>query len=400
MKYRRNITDDILGSLKAENYLIDIIIGPRQVGKTTTANEISKKWKGNVHYANSDLSADSGKEWIVFHWENLRKMNHKAKSPGLLIFDEIQKIHNWSEAVKGLWDEDRRVGNRIKVLLLGSSSLLLSKGLTESLSGRFLLHRFTHWGYGECRKAFGWDIDKWIYYGGYPGAAQFANDTIKWKSYITDSLIDTVITRDVLALQTVTKPALLRNLFLLSAAFPAQILSYNKMLGQMHDAGNTTTLTHYMKLLEMAFLVSGLDNYSGSVIKTRSSSPKLILWNNALINALDGRDFKHALADRTWWGRLVENAVGAHLVNNLQSLNHKVMYWHDNNHEVDFVISSGQQITAIEVKSGLSNKKSSLNEFCRKYPKAQPIVIGSGGMPFEEFFQTDLMNLLNNQGTD
>lgn len=393
--FQRPVIQNIMGSIIAKHSLINIIIGPRQAGKTTAARDISSKWNGPVHYANADLSIGSGIEWIHSHWEEIRKKEGGKKTKKLLILDEIQKIKGWSDTVKGLWEEDKSINNSIRVLLLGSSSLLLTKGLVESLAGRFFIHRFTHWTYSECNKAFGWDIDKWIYFGGYPGATEFINNIETWKQYITDSLIETVITRDVLSLQTVTKPALLRNLFTLSTHFPAQILSYNKMLGQMHDAGNTTTLAHYLKLLESAFLVSGLENYSANIIRTKSSSPKLILWNNALINALDTRSYNEAKKDFAWWGRLIENALGAHLVNNLQSINYRVMYWRQENHEVDFIVTTGQKLYAIEVKSGTPGKLTRLNSFCKMYPKAKPLIVGTGGISFKDFFSNHPVKYLS-----
>jgi len=393
MKFKRDEYTKIWDSLNKKQYLLDIIIGPRQVGKTTAAKEIMSKWAGHVHYASADMGLSSGTGWITFQWNQARSKPVNKEQTGLLILDEIQKIHDWSNTVKGLWDEDRLLNHNIKVLLLGSSSLLLTKGLTESLAGRFILHRFTHWTYSECKKIFNWDIDKWIYFGGYPGTVQFINEIDSWKQYVNDSLIDTVISKDVLSLQTVNKPALLRNLFSLSAHFPAQILSYNKMLGQMHDAGNTTTLAHYLKLLESAFLVIGIENYSGNIIRTKSSSPKLILLNNALITAFDTKNYIETRKDLVWWGRLLENAVGAHIINSSQSISTKIMYWRADNYEVDFVVTSGQKVWAVEIKSGIPGKLKGMREFCAKYPEAKPVIIGPGGISFEEFFSSCIQDI-------
>jgi len=220
------------------------------------------------------------------------------------------KVSGWSETVKALWEEDRARGRPLKVLLFGSSALLLAKGTTESLAGRFFLHRCLHWSFSEMQRAFGWNLDQWIFFGGYPGAAPLVNDEQAWRAYVTDSLVETVLARDILAMQTVTKPALLRSLFILAARFAAQILSYNKMLGQLQDAGNTTTLAHYLRLLETAFLVSGLQRYSAGQARSRGSSPKLLVWNNALVSALGLHSFEKVRSDPARWGRLVENAVG------------------------------------------------------------------------------------------
>jgi hypothetical protein len=262
----------------------------------------------------------------------------------------------------------------------------MQEGLTESLAGRFFLHRCAHWGFPECRDAFGWSLDQWLYFGGYPGGEPFADDEGTWKRYITDSLIETVLARDVLQMAKIAKPALLRHLFALAATLPAQSVSYNKMLGQLQDAGNTTTLAHYLKLLESAFLASGLELFSRGVQRKRGSSPKLILWNNALVNALSTRTLAESLADPVWWGRLVENAVGAHLCNRLNSVEYTLTYWRERDQEVDFVVARGRDVWAIEVKSGRSGKAPGLARFRGRYPKARALLVGGQGIPLEEFF--------------
>jgi uncharacterized protein len=271
---------------------------------------------------------------------------------------------------------------------LGSSALLIQAGLSESLTGRFFLHRCSHWTFQECVDAFGWDLPHWIYFGGYPGAAAFSDDERKWKRYVTDSLIETVLARDVLQLQKITKATLLRHLFALAATFPAQILSYNKMLGQLQDVGNTTTIAHYLKLLETAFLVSGLELFSRGSVRKRGSSPKLLLWNNALVNALSNRSFDESIADTSWWGRLVENAVGGYLLGTLSPADYSITYWRERDREVDFVIARGIKLWAIEVKSGRSGKTTGLELFRARYPDAQILIVGGSGIPLQEFFAT------------
>jgi len=248
--------------------------------------------------------------------------------------------------------------------------------MSESLTGRFFLYRCPHWRYGEMKDAFGWDLDKWIFYGGYPGAAKLIDNDASWARYVTDSLIETVLAKDVLQLQIVAKPVLLRHLFLLACGFPAQILLYNKMLGQLQDVGNTTTIAHYLKLLETAFLISGLELYKRGKQKRRGSSPKLIIWNNALINAVTGGSFEKTRDDFSWWGRLVENAVGAHLMNHLSEMPYAVYYWRERHVEIDFVVETHRRIYALEVQSGKPEKNIGLEKFCRIYPDAIPIMIG------------------------
>ncbi|TAN41814.1 MAG: ATP-binding protein [Nitrospirae bacterium] len=386
MEIERPLVNVLTGALKKKLPVFQVLIGPRQVGKTTVAMQLLKKLPYPSVYASADSPLPPGPEWVETQWRLAELESRKVRKPALLVLDEIQKVRGWSESLKQHWDRMKREGKDIRVLILGSSALLLQEGLTESLSGRFFLTRCPHWTFSECASAFGWDLKKWLYFGGYPGAAVFSKDEKQWKRYISDSLIETVLARDVLQLQKIAKPALLRHLFALSAAFPAQIFSYNKMLGQLQDAGNTTTLAHYLKLLESAFLISGLDLFSRGRTRKRGSSPKLILWNNALINALSSGTFKDAVGDAAWWGRLAENAVGAHFCNGLSGANYELTYWRDGDKEVDFVVSSGPSVLAVEVKSGRSGKNFGMSAFRSKYHKAKTLIVGSGGVAFEQFF--------------
>lgn len=372
--------------------LMQIVIGPRQIGKTTIAQTVGRRWEGPVRYASADALPAPGREWIETHWALAR--GEASQGPALLILDEVQKIQGWSDTVKALWDQELSQALPsealpLRVVLVGSSALLLSRGATESLAGRFFMNRCPHWSYDECREAFGWNLDQWIYFGGYPGAAALIGHEDEWRTYITDSLIETVIGRDVLALQTVNKPALLRQLFGLASRFPAQILSYNKMLGQLQDAGNTTTLAHYLRLLETAFLLSGLERFSAGHARSRGSSPKLVFWNNGLVSAMGTQSFRQIRSERDFWGRLVENAVGAHLLNHLQGLPYEITYWRHHRHEVDYVVRSGRHLWVIEVKSGRPRTAPGLQVFLSEHPKSKALLVGPGGMELEEFFATD-----------
>ena len=388
MSYERPLLSTLRTLLSRPTPVIHALIGPRQVGKTTIARQIQETIGFPSIYATADSPVPLDSAWIETHWRRAVAEGTSSGKPVLLILDELQKVRGWSETLKMYWDS-RSTGQDIRVLILGSSALLMQEGLSESLAGRFFLHRCSHWGFAECREAFGWNLEQWIYFGGYPGAASFVEDETSWKRYITDSLIETVLARDVLQMSKVAKPVLLRHLFALAATLPAQSVSYTKMLGQLHDAGNTTTLAHYLKLLESTFLASGLELFSRGVQRKRGSSPKLILWNNALVNALSTRSFADSLADTVWWGRLVENAVGAHLCNSLTSVEYSVTYWREGDHEVDFVIARGRDIWAIEVKSGRSGKAAGLTRFRNRYPEARTLLIGAQGIPLEEFFSKD-----------
>ncbi len=383
MKYQRTLFFGLQRILKSPLPVMHVLVGPRQVGKTTIARQLADSLGFPAVMATADSPTPLGGAWIETQWR--RALMQAADGPVLLVLDEVQKVSGWSESVKLLWDGRDPVRD-IRVLLLGSSALLMQDGLTESLAGRFLLHRCPHWSFDECREAFGWTLEQWIFFGGYPGAAVFAHDESLWKRYVVDSLIETVLARDVYQMARVGKPALLRHLFALAASLPAQIVSYTKMLGQLQDAGNTTTLAHYLRLLEGAFLLSGLELFSRGVQRKRGSSPKLVLWNNALVNALGLRTFEQAASDPPWWGRLVENAVGAHLCNGLGSMEYGVTYWRDGKYEVDFVVERGGDIWAIEVKSGGPGDARGLERFRAAYPEAKTLMVGGPGIPLVEFF--------------
>lgn len=248
MSYQRKLVKILRDALVRPTTVIHVMIGPRQVGKTTIARQVEASLGIPAIYATADSPTPLDASWIETQWRRAVATAAPTGGPLLLILDEVQKVRGWSETLKVLW-EGRSAGPEIRVLILGSSALLVQEGLTESLAGRFFLHRCTHWGFPECQAAFGWNLQQWIYFGGYPGAAPFMADETTWKCYIADSLIETVLARDVLQLSKITKPALLRHLFGLAAALPAQMVSYNKMLGQLQDAGNTTTLAHYLRLL-------------------------------------------------------------------------------------------------------------------------------------------------------
>jgi uncharacterized protein len=386
--FERSLVPLLVSELEKKQSVFQVLIGPRQVGKTTIARQVMDKLPFPFIYASADNPLPPGPEWIETQWRRAEVEADRSGGAVLLVLDEVQKVRGWSEVLKSRWDATIQTARDIRLLVLGSSALLIQAGLSESLAGRFFLHRCSHWTFQECVDAFGWDLPHWLYFGGYPGAAVFCNDESKWKRYVTDSLIETVLARDVLQLQKITKPTLLRHLFALAATFPAQILSYNKMLGQLQDVGNTTTIAHYLRMLETAFLVSGLALFSRGSARKRGSSPKLLLWNNALVNALSNRSFDESIADASWWGRLVENAVGGYLLNMLSSADYTITYWRYKDREVDFVITRGAKLWAVEVKSGRGGKTPGLESFRARYQDARILVVGDQGIPLLEFFST------------
>jgi len=330
---------------------IQVVAGPRQVGKSTLVQQATETLPLPLRYASADEPMLRGPDWIAQQWEAARLLIASPEG-AVLVLDEIQKIPAWSETVKRLWDEDTRCKRPLKAVLLGSAPLLIAQGLTESLAGRFETIAVSHWSLAEMRTAFGWSLDEFVFYGGYPGAAPLIGDPARWARYVADSLIETSISRDVLLLNRVDKPALLRRLFELVCRYSGQVLSYTKMLGQLQDAGNTTTLAHYLTLLAGAGMVCGLPKFAGDVARSRASSPKLQVLNTALMTVMSGLTLDEARSDREFWGRLVESAAGAHLANAAMRGECALHYWRDGNLEVDFVVQTGPRVIAIEVKSG------------------------------------------------
>jgi len=381
---REEILGKLLGRLTEPRRFLQVLAGPRQVGKTTLAQEVLRRIGTGSHYGTADEPALKDRAWIRSQWEIGR---HKASAGvALLVLDEIQKIPGWSETVKALWDADTRQRVRLKVLLLGSSPLLIQGGLSESLAGRFEIIPAPHWSFGEVRRAFGRDLDQFLFFGGYPGAAPLVKEPERWRQYILDSLIETSISRDILVMTRVDKPALLRHLFRLACDYSGQVLSYQKMLGQLTDAGNTVTLAHYLRLLEGAGMVGGLPKFSGSKIRQRGSSPKLQVLNTALMTASSGDSFEEWRRDSQRWGRLVESAVGARLYNSSLGTPIEVSYWRERNREVDFVLRRGKALIAIEVKSGTrETSRGGLGAFAQLFKPRRSLVVGGEGLPLAEF---------------
>jgi len=374
--------------IKEPRQFIQVVMGPRQVGKTTLVSQLFKQLTIPGLFESADAIAASNTSWLQQIWETARlKMKTQAPKEFLLIIDEIQKISNWSETVKKLWDEDSFNKLPLKVIILGSSRLLLQQGLTESLAGRFETIYLTHWTFVEMEKAFGWNANTYAWFGGYPGSAALIDDEERWKRYIRDSLIETSISKDILMLTRIDKPALLKNLFELGCLYSGQILSFTKMQGQLQDAGNTTTLSHYLKLLETAGLLGGIEKYAHTTIRKRSSSPKFQVHNNALLSAQQTKKFSEIQINPVEWGRIVESAIGAYLVNQALREYYSVYYWRDRNDEVDFIMEKQGKIIAIEVKSSFSKNKKGMLAFKNKFNPDKTYFIDNKSLSWNEFLK-------------
>jgi len=385
--FRRPQAAELARRLGGPRRFIQLVAGPRQVGKSTLVQQVADDLAAEVRYASADEPTLRGAEWIAQQWEAARlTARESGKAGAVLVLDEIQKIPGWSETVKRLWDEDTRKRVPLKVVLLGSAPLLIARGMSESLAGRFELLHLPHWSFAEMRAAFGFGLEEFLYFGGYPGAAPLIGEPERWRRYIADSLIETSVSRDVLLLTRVDKPALLRRLFDLACRYSGQILSYTKMLGQLQDAGNTTTLAHYLDLLAGAGLVVGLQKLAGDASRSRGSSPKLQVMNTALMTATSGLGFDEARSDREFWGRLAESAVGAHLANAAATGDCELFYWRERNREVDFVVKRGRRLTAIEVKSGRTcETPAGMAAFMAAFKPKRMLLVGGDGIALEEF---------------
>ena len=387
--YERPYAAMLASRLSEPRRFIQVIAGARQVGKTTLVMQVVKKLGAPSVYVSADGLTLSDIPWLTAQWERARLRASDAQSKSvILVLDEVQKISGWSETVKRLWDEDTRLEIPVKVVLLGSAPLLMQQGLTESMAGRFEVLHLPHWSYTEMREAFGFSLDDYIIFGGYPGAASLIRDPLRWRRYIQDSLIETTISRDVLLMQRVDKPALLRRLFELGCRYSGQILSYTKMLGQLQDAGNTVTLAHYLDLLSRAGMLTGLQKYAEQEVHQRASSPKLQVLNTALMTASMDLSPDELREDRELWGRLVESAIGAHLANGAFEHGFSLYYWRENNREVDFILKSGKSLVAIEVKSGrMPDRFSGLKMFAEFFRPSRIIIVGENGIPFDDFLE-------------
>lgn len=373
---------------------MQVIAGPRQVGKSTLVEQVCQSLEIPSFVFNADAIPADDNDWIRRVWESVRvQVRNQSLPEAILVIDEIQKLKQWSEVVKREWDADIRNNMPIKVLLLGSSRLLLRKGLTESLAGRYELIRMGHWSYPEMRDAFGFTLEQWIYFGGYPGAAAYIANMGRWKKYIKESLVAPAIEKDVIMTSNIYKPALMKQLFELGCSYSSEQISLTKLLGQLQDVGNVTTLSSYIDILEQCNLLTGLHKYAFDEARKRQSVPKILTYNNALMTAYRGKGLERDMADPMIWGRWVESAIGAYLLDFAEEQDAHVYYWRDRNDEVDFILEYQGDVVAIEVKSGRRGMNSGLPEFEHRYHPYRSFVVGTDGVPLATFLQMDLTTL-------
>ncbi len=384
----------LLNRLAEPRRFIQVVMGPRQIGKTTLVGQLVKQITLPTHYVSADGVGAANRAWVGQQWETARfLLQSTGATDGLLVIDEIQKIQNWAEVVKAEWDKDTFAGLSLKVILLGSSRLLLQQGLTESLAGRFEITQLTHWTLPEMETAFGFSPDQYVWFGGYPGAAALINDEARWHDYILNALIETTVSKDILMLTRVDKPALLRQLFELGCSYSGQILSYTKLLGQLQDAGNTSTLTHYAQLLDSAGLLTSLNKYAVDKARQRGSIPKWQVQNSALFSVFASVSFAQTRANPVEWGRWVETAISVHLCRSARLGEIDLFYWRDGNDEVDFVVRRGRQVIGLEIKSGRTQAAPGMAAFQRKASPDKVLLIGNSGILWQDFLRAEVPDL-------
>ena len=394
--YKRAEYQVIKERLEERRKFIQVVMGPRQVGKSTVVKQVLEDTDVPYLLFSADNVPASNMAWVSNCWAAVRSMKiNKGLDSIILIIDEIQKIQNWSEVVKKEWDDDTFNDRNIKVLLLGSSRVLLEKGLSESLAGRFEEIRMSHWSYQEMKECFDFSLDQYIYYGGYPGAAELTGDHDRWEQYVQSAIIDATINKDILMDTPISKPALLRQTFEMGASYSGELLSLNKMLGSLQDAGNTVTLAGYINLLNESGLLCGLQKYSIDTARRKSSIPKFQVYNNALKMVYSPHTFNQAILDRKVWGRIFESAIGSYLVSQAFVHRFEVFYWRERNDEVDFIIRKKGAIVAIEVKSNAEKNTEGLNKFRERFSPHSAFIVGDGGIGAEEFLTIDILHLFN-----
>ena len=392
--FKRQQASILLSRISEPRRFIQVIAGARQVGKSTMVKQVVNELTIPHLLTTAEEAPDKNPAWIRYVWQQARQAMRLNNYPEfLLVIDEIHKLDNWSEVVKAEWDADSMRDVNIKVIILGSSRLLIKDGLDESLAGRYEIIEMEHWSYNEMREAFGMTIDQYIYFGGYPGAFSLIDDEKRWRKYMHDAIIEPAITKDVLTTKRVLKPALLRQLFLLGCSYSGELLSFNKILGQLQDAGNTATLANYLQLLDESKLLAGLQQYAADDARKYKSVPKYQVYNSGLLSATSALSFNDAYLDPQQWGRWVESAVGAYLINHADRLEYKLYFWRHDGNEVDFILQSSKKLVAIEVKSGRRQNNQGLPIFSEQFHPNVELVVGGEAFSVEQFLTLNIEQL-------
>ncbi len=375
---------------------MQIVMGPRQVGKSTLVGQFTEATSVPFDFFAADSVNRFDTSWIPNKWQQVRmRMDIHSEQEHILIIDEVQKIRGWSEQVKKEWDEDSRSHRNLKVILLGSSRLLSQKGLEESLEGRFETIKMGYWDWQEMHEAFGFSMYEYVYFGGFPGLAPYIQDEDRWRNLMEDSIISPILTRDILEIEEIRNPALLRQVFELACIESAKELSLTKMQGTM-NSGTVPTIKNYLDILNKSMIVQPLQNYSPSRVKEKQSVPKMQVFNNAFRNRFETFSFDEARVDPAEWGRLVESAVGAHLANRAMTDDYELFYWrNERRQECDYVLRKGQALVAIEVKSGSVDKTVGFEKFKEQFADkvTAAFIVGPQALPLEDFFIMDLKSL-------
>jgi len=399
--FERKTLQTVIDRILKKRGAIQVLAGPRQVGKTTMMRQLAAKNLCFTMFYSAEQEVVPDYLWIDRIWQKARDtMEERGEKTAILIIDEVQRVEDWSQRVKAHWDKDTWDKLDLRVILLGSSRLLLKQGLTESLMGRFEIIPVDHWSLAEMQEIYEITPEEYIWFGGYPGAAEYTNDEERYKLYVRDSIIETSITKDILMLTRIDKPELLRQLFEIGTIYSSQIVSYTKILGQLQGKGNAATLIRYGDTLSQSQLLTPLNRYSTNQFSIRKSTPKFQTHNMALFSTLLNMTFAEAKQDHVLWGRMIESAVGAWL---LSQANHnpymKVFYWRDRSVEVDFVVQHGNKLLAIEVKSTvLEEPIKNLEVFRHRFPKVKTLVVGADALAdvtWQDFLKTNIMDFFD-----
>lgn len=389
--YKKTEYQLIKSRLEEPRRFIQVVTGPRQVGKTTVVKQVLKDLGQPFLYYSADNVPASNAGWLSGCWEAGRSLLAiNGWDNILLVIDEIQKIRNWSEAVKKEWDADSFADREVKVLLLGSSRVMLQKGLSESLAGRYEEIRMGQWSYAEMRDCFDFTLPQYLFYGGYPGAATLVGDDDRFRDYVQSAIIDATVNKDILMDTPISKPALMRQTFELGASYSGELLSLNKMLGSLQDAGNTSTLAGYVRLLKESGMLAGLQKYGMDASRSKSSIPKWQVYDNALKTQFSSLTLEQALTNRREWGHIFESGIGAHLLCRSFIHGFELYYWRENALEVDFVLRCRGSVVAIEVKSNGERFAAGLKAFRERFHPSRTLIVGDAGIPAEEFLCADI----------